>query len=150
MISNQPILIVEDSDEDFEVTVWALRKAGVERPVLRATRAREGYELIQGQADARDPASPRLPAPCLVLLDLNLPGADGRELLTLMRSGENPSAIPVVVLSTSDNPRDIEACYRLGASGYVCKPMKLDLFAQRIRDLVAYWFGAVHLPGMVS
>ena len=150
MNSNQPILIVEDSDEDFEVTVWALRKAGVERPILRATRAREGYELIQGQADARDPASPRLPAPCLVLLDLNLPDADGRELLTLLRTGDNPSAIPVVVLSTSDNPRDIETCYRLGASGYVCKPMKLESFAQRIRDLAAYWFGAVHLPGMVS
>ena len=145
---HKPILIVEDSDEDYEVTVWALRKAGVERPILRATRAREGYELMQGLADSREPASTGLGAPCLVLLDLNLPGADGRELLTLLRSHENPPPIPVVVLSTSDNPRDIEACYRLGAAGYLCKPMKLEIFAQRIRDLAAYWFGAVHLPGM--
>ena len=150
MKCDQPILIVEDSDEDYEVTVWALHKAGVERPILRATRAREGYELIQGQANPRDPASARTPSPCLVLLDLNLPGADGRELLTLLRCQENPSAIPVVVLSTSDNPRDIDACYRLGAAGYLCKPMKLELFAQRIRDLAAYWFGAVHLPGMIT
>ena len=149
MNTNKPILIVEDSDEDYEVTVWALRKAGVERPILRATRAREGYELMQGQADSRDSASTRLAAPCLVLLDLNLPGADGRELLTLLRKHENPPAIPVVVVSTSDNPRDIEACYRLGAAGYLCKPMELELFAERIRDLTAYWFHAVHLPGMI-
>lgn len=140
MDTNRPILIVEDSDEDFEVTVWALRQAGIKRPIHRSSRADEA--LSQVAAPNRRAAPP----PCLVLLDLNLPGMNGRQFLDNLHQSANSPVVPVVILSTSDNPRDVEACYRLGAAGYICKPLSLDLFAERMRGLTAYWFETVLLP----
>lgn len=143
MEANSPILIVEDSDEDFEVVCWALQHAEVSRSVLRATRAEEALLRLN-----LAPSSPghRSPLPCLVLLDLNLPGTNGRELLATIKQSDEAGLVPVVVLSTSNNPRDIQACYRLGASGYICKPLQLAVFADKIRHLSQYWFDTVTLP----
>ena len=84
--------------------------------------------------------------PCLVLLDLNLPGMNGLQLLEELRSVEQPPTIPVVILSTSKNPRDLAACYRLGAAGYLCKPLSLELYTSKMLKLTQYWFDAVTLP----
>ena len=84
--------------------------------------------------------------PCLVLLDLNLPGMDGRQFLERLRARENPPAVPVVVLSTSSNPVDVEASYRLGAAGYLNKPLTLELLVEHMQALSTYWFEVVLLP----
>lgn len=141
---NRPILIVEDSDEDFEATTWALRKIGFTRPIDRCTCAQDALQRFSLGRGANDPNS--APMPCLVLLDLNLPGMDGRQFLERLRARENPPAVPVVVLSTSINPLDVEASYRLGAAGYLNKPLKLELLVERMRILSTYWFEAVLLP----
>ena len=139
----RPLLIVEDSDEDFEVTCWALQQAGFARPIIRCVRAEEA--LLRLCPLARDPDwAERLP--CLVLLDLNLPGTNGRQLLEALRRQEAPPSIPIVILSTSNNPRDVAACYRLGAAGYLCKPLSLDEYAAKMRGLTCYWFDAITLP----
>jgi CheY-like chemotaxis protein len=139
---NSPILIVEDSDEDYEVTSWALRQAGVKRPIVRAARSSDALRILFPQP-LEPVGSDR--TPCLVLLDLNLPGNDGRYLLGEIRQAAQPPAIPIVILSTSNNPRDIEICYKLGAAGFINKPMSLDLYAEKMRLMVQYWFNTVTL-----
>lgn len=142
-----PLLIVEDSDEDYEVTCWALEKAGFEGPIIRYVRAEEALPRLcpevrpyPGDAD---------PLPCLVLLDLNLPGMNGMDLLEDLRRGERSPAVPIVILSTSNNPRDVAACYRLGAAGYLCKPLAMERYVEMLRGLLGYWLDAVTLPDRV-
>ncbi len=139
----RPLLIVEDSDEDFEVTCWALQQAGLTRPILRSVRAEEAWQRLCPVPRPPDWAE-RLP--CLVLLDLNLPGTNGRQLLEDWRRIVQPPPIPIVILSTSSNPRDVAACYRLGAAGYLCKPLSLDLYVEKMRAFTRYWFDAITLP----
>ena len=141
MNKNAPILIVEDSDEDFEVTSWALRQAGVKRPIHRAVRVNDVLQLLANP----ELKTPHQLLPCLILLDLNLPGNDGRYLLKLLRQAEQAIPVPIVVLSTSNNPKDIETCYKLGAAGYINKPLSLDLFAEKMRLMSQYWFNTVTL-----
>ncbi|RYU58368.1 response regulator [Methylolobus aquaticus] len=143
MRRNVPLLIVEDSDEDFEVTCWALRKVGVERPIIRCTSTEGALGYLLPPEKSPDPAPP---LPCLVLLDLNLPTGDGRQLLEDLNRLPRRPPVPLVILSTSSNPRDVVACYRLGASGYLSKPLDLDDFVEKLRVFAAYWFMAVTLP----
>jgi DNA-binding response OmpR family regulator len=135
------LLIVEDSDEDFEVTCWALRKVGLALPIIRCARAEEALVYL-----CPPKAHPSGNMPCLVLLDLNLPGMNGLQLLGELHHGELQPTVPIVILSTSKNPRDIAATYRLGAAGYICKPLSLDRFVEKMRGLTSYWFNAVTLP----
>lgn len=137
-----PVLLVEDSDEDYEVTMWALRRAGLARPTVRCRRADEASAmLLSGES-----ASPDQTAPCVVLLDLNLPDESGQELMERLNRAQSRPAVPIVVLSTSTNPRDVERCYRLGAAGYLRKPLDLEAFARQMRRFVDYWFGTAILP----
>ena len=86
------------------------------------------------------------PRPSLVVLDLNLPGTDGREILTEIKQDEDLRTIPVVVLSTSSNPKDVDACYCHGISGYMIKPMGSDRLNKLVKTFLEYWFHAVELP----
>ena len=82
----------------------------------------------------------------IVLLDLNLPGTDGREVLRTIKQDENLKKIPVIVLTTSTNEKDIEGCYAAGASSYLSKPVDLGGFMASIQRLTDYWFEIVILP----
>jgi len=138
-----PVMVVEDSDEDYEITCWALRGVGLSRPIVRCTSAEEALEYLLPNEKSPEPARP---VPCLVLLDLNLPVSDGRQLLEELNGSPRRPTVPMVILSTSNNPRDVAGCYRLGAAGYLCKPLDLDDFVEKIRHFAAYWFEAVILP----
>jgi two-component system response regulator len=82
----------------------------------------------------------------LILLDLNLPGTDGREVLGEIKQDEGLKRIPVLVLTTSTDERDIDKCYQMGANSYVKKPVDLDGFMTSIQRLKDYWFGVAILP----
>jgi DNA-binding NarL/FixJ family response regulator len=140
-LSRRPIVIIEDSDEDYEVTVWALRRAGVTNPMYRCANLAAIMELLSDPSNL--PAELVEPYPLLVLLDLNLPGTDGRETLFKMRNHRLWQAVPVIIISTSGRPADISRCYRLGAAGYILKPLDLDAFAAAIKHLAAYWLRTV-------
>jgi CheY-like chemotaxis protein len=140
MTKSNPILIIEDSDEDFEIACWAIRQTGNTSPIERASRAEE--VLARFSLNETNIALP----PALILLDLNLPGTNGREILSQLRQSEDFCFIPIVIVTTSTNPRDIEACYRLGASGYIGKPLQLEKFLVKIEGLINYWFSTVTLP----
>lgn len=145
MNDHRSLLIVEDSDEDFEVTCWALRQAGFSGPIRRCSRAEEALQ----QLCPTRPAILGADSPGVVLLDLNLPGMNGQELLKELRGNAQPPAIPIVILSTSTNPRDIAACYRLGVAGYLCKPLSLDLYVEKLRSLLSYLFETVMLADAI-
>jgi CheY-like chemotaxis protein len=142
--AHRAVVVIEDSDEDYEVTVWALRQAGLANPVYRCRTAAAIAQMLAGRSEWTD----RLVAayPVLVLLDLNLPGTEWRETLSQLRADPLWRAVPVVVVSTSRRPSDVSDTYRLGAAGYLLKPLDLDAFAAAIGRVVAYWFNTVVLP----
>ena len=101
------------------------------------------FEVLRREGAHGDPSAL---LPVLVLLDLNLPRLDGRELLAAIRTDPACPLVPLVVLTTSSNPRDVTTCYRAGASGYLVKLVDLPKFATMIRQCVEYWLQAVTLP----
>lgn len=136
ILNSQPILIVDDNDDDVEASVRAFKRTNLRNPIVRAATGAEALTLLRdGQVN-----------PCLILLDLNMPGLDGRRVLAILKGDSDLRKIPVVVLTTSNDERDVEECYQLGASTYIQKPVDLDgLFAaiQRLKD---YWFEIALLP----
>ena len=141
---SQPILLVEDSPEDYEATLRAFRKSGLKNPVHRCEDGEEALDYLFRRGRYGDPASS--PCPGVILLDLNLPGTDGRQVLAEIKGDENLKKIPVVVLTTSVDERDIDACYRAGANSYIQKPVDIDGFVKAIERLNGYWFEVVILP----
>lgn len=138
---SQPILLVEDSPEDFETTERAFRKSGLKNPIIRCSDGDEALELLFRRGRYAD-----APRPGVILLDLNLPGTDGREVLAEIKADPSLKQIPVIVLTTSSDNRDVQACYNAGASSYIQKPVDLDGFMRAIERLNDYWFEVVILP----
>ncbi|HVR07000.1 MAG TPA: response regulator [Thermoanaerobaculia bacterium] len=141
---NQPILLVEDSPEDFETTRRAFRKSGLKNPITLCADGDEALDYLHRRGRFADPASS--PRPGIILLDLNLPGTDGRQVLEEIKATENLKQIPVIVLTTSSDERDVNACYRAGANSYVQKPVDLEGFLRAVERLNDYWFEVVILP----
>jgi len=141
---DQPLLIVEDCPEDYEVTVRSFEKAGLTNPLVHCENGEEALDFLhhRGRYAGPEPA----PQPILILLDLNLPGIDGREVLADIKQDEHLKLIPVVVLATSSDERDIKGCYRAGANSYIQKPVNLEGMMQSIIRLKEYWLESAILP----
>ena len=144
MTPNQPILLVEDSPEDFETTARSLKKAGLKNPILRCVDGEDALDYLYKRGTYTPPAS--APRPGIVLLDLNMPGTDGREVLEEVKKDPTLKSIPIVVLTTSSDERDVEQCYQLGANSYIQKPVDLDGFVKSMARMKDYWFEVVILP----
>jgi CheY-like chemotaxis protein len=140
----RPVLVVEDSPEDFEATRRSLQRSGFPHPLVHVGDgdAALDYLFHRGSFSRAD----RSPRPRLILLDLNLPGTDGRQVLASIKADDDLRRIPVVVFTTSRDERDIEACYRAGANSYVQKPVDLPEFRRALDSLRSYWFDTVVLP----
>jgi two-component system response regulator len=141
---HQPILLVEDSPEDVEATVRALRRAGLANPIHHCQDGEEALDYLLRRRAYQEPSS--APRPGVVLLDLNLPGTDGREVLAQVKTDNDLKKIPIIVLTTSSDERDIERCYAAGANSYVKKPVDIGGFMAAIQRLTDYWFEVVILP----
>ena len=131
-----PLLVVEDSDEDFASLQWAFRKLRITRPTVRCV---DGDSALEYLHDA-------VPPPSLVLLDLNLISVDGQEVLREMKEDPELRGIPVVIWTTSSNPRDVNGCYRRGANTYLRKPVNMDDLLDAVQSLMHYWFEIAALP----
>jgi two-component system response regulator len=139
----QVILLVEDSPEDFEATVRALRKAGLANPIVRCEDGDDALDYLHQRGRYAEATVSR---PGIVLLDLNLPGTDGREVLAEIKGDAALRSIPVVILTTSIDERDVARCYAAGANSYVKKPVDLDGFMRAIQRLKEFWFEIVIVP----
>lgn len=142
--SLRPILLVEDSPEDYEVLQWAFRRTGLVNPLKRCATGDEALDYLMRRGAYADPAL--APEPGIILLDLNLPGTDGREVLQQIKRTDGLKQIPVVILTTSDHPNDVRACYDSGANSYVQKPLDVESFLKAIEHFKHYWFEIVILP----
>ncbi len=132
------ILLVEDSADDVELTRRALRRCG--RPIDLHV-AVDGVEALEKLA-----AAPRDDLPDLVLLDLKLPRLGGLEVLSRLRATAATSLLPVVVLSTSLEERDLREAYGRGANSYLRKPVNYDEFAIMVHHVVTYWLSMNEPP----
>jgi CheY-like chemotaxis protein len=138
------ILLVEDSDVDYETVLRAFRKGKMNNPVIRCQDGDEALDYLYRRNHFAEPGT--APRPALVLLDLNLPGTDGREVLEEMKSDEYLKDIPVIVMTTSSDQRDVERCYKYGANSYVAKPVSFEGYMDAVKRLHSYWFETVMLP----
>lgn len=128
-MSSLPIILVEDNPDDERLAIRALRKGQVANELMIARNGEEALQMILN-AD---------PLPCVVLLDLKLPKIDGLEVLRRIRANERTRILPVVVLTSSSEDRDIVESYSLGANSYVRKPVEFDQFTEAIKQLGLYW-----------
>jgi CheY-like chemotaxis protein len=141
---NATILIVEDNDDDYEACVLALKEDNnLANPIVRAETGDEALDYIYARGEFADG---KRELPCIILLDLNLPGTDGREVLAKIKNDPEMRLIPVIIMTSSRDEFDIEACYSAGANSYVAKPIDLDGFIQSIARLKEYWFQISLLP----
>jgi two-component system response regulator len=131
------ILLVEDNPDHEALTLRALKKAGLANPVVVARDGAEALEYLfgTGKYAGRDTDS----IPQTVLLDLKLPKVDGLQVLQRMRADERTRLIPVVVLTSSDEERDLAESYKLGANSYIRKPVDFANFVEATRQLGLYW-----------
>jgi two-component system response regulator len=139
MRHTQPILIVDDSDDDFYAAKRALVKASLYNPIEHAVSGEEAIKMLQTN-------TPSKPRPGLILLDLNMPGIDGRQTLEIIKRDDALKSIPVVILTTSDDERDVDICYALGANTYIQKPVNFEGLIEAMNRLKGYWFEIAILP----
>jgi CheY-like chemotaxis protein len=142
--SPSPLLVVEDSNEDFEALQRFLQRSPIQIPVLRCVNGEQALAFLYRTGIYAD--ANQSPRPSLIVLDLNLPKTDGREVLRQIKQDEDLKQIPVVVFTTSNNPRDIEVCYQYGANSYIIKPIDFNQLKRNIRSLMEYWFDVTVLP----
>ena len=135
------ILLVEDNPDDMELTRIAMMDAGLDVDLEWVTDGSEALEYLQQQGTF---AAARRPD--LVLLDLNLPRLDGRELLRIVKADAGLCSIPVVVLTTSVDDHDVRDAYLAHANAFISKPADFDLYVRTLRALQDFWFSAALLP----
>lgn len=138
------ILLIEDSPDDFEATARSFQKAGLANPLHWCSSGQEALDYLHQTGKYKSSAGVEQPA--LILLDLNMPGLDGRALLEIVKQDKTLRRIPVVVLTTSSDARDIERCYELGASTYIQKPVDFDGLVEVAKVIRDYWFGIALVP----
>jgi two-component system, response regulator len=131
------ILIVEDNPNDAALTIRALRKHNIVNPLHVVLDGAEALDFIFCHGAYAERNCPKLPK--VVFLDLKLPKVGGLEVIKVIKSDERTGTIPVVVLTSSQEPPDIQAAYALGANGYVVKPVSFDTFREAVGILGTYW-----------
>ena len=136
------ILLVEDDPADVELTTEALKESKLWIRLRVVEDGEAAMAFLRKQGEYQD-----APDPDLVLLDLNLPKKDGREVLREVKEDPQLKHIPVVILTTSSSETDILKTYHLGANCYIAKPVGLDQFAKVVAAIDNFWFTVVKLPG---
>jgi two-component system, response regulator len=131
------ILLVEDSVSDAELTIRALKKKNLANNLIHLKNGAEALDFIfaQGAYSGRDACH----IPKVILLDLKMPKVNGLEVLAAIRANEKTKTIPVVVLTSSREDPDIDACYALGVNSYIVKPVEFDKFFKAVSELGFYW-----------
>ena len=135
------ILLVEDSPSDVVLTQEALRESRIANELSVVRDGEQALAYLR-----REPPYEDATRPDLVLLDLNLPNLDGRDVLRAVRADPDLAGLPIIVLTTSDADEDIRAAYASYANSYVQKPVDMDKFVDVIRAIEGFWFTVVKLP----
>ena len=139
-----PILIADDDEEDRMLVQDAMEESKLLNPLHFVVDGQEVMDYLNHVGKFAD--TERHPLPGLILLDLNMPKKDGREVLKEIKSNPNLRCIPIVVLTTSKAEEDILRTYNLGVNSYITKPVTFDALVDIIKNLGKYWFEIVSIP----
>lgn len=135
------ILLVEDNAADVKLAEEIFKEGGLSFNLQVARDGEQAMSMLRREGEHSD-----LVMPDFVLLDLNLPRKDGREVLAEIKADPVLKRIPVMVLSTSNAPRDVLTCYELQANAYICKPVDLDEFIELVESIRAFWMRFAEFP----
>lgn len=135
MNNNLPleILLIEDNDQDAELTMRAMREYNMGNKIVRLTDGQAAMDYFFSE-NSKNNEIPRL-----ILLDLQLPGIDGLDVLKSLKNHDSTRSIPVVILTSSTEEKDIKTCYQLGVNSYISKPVEFDSFLNTMKTLGMYW-----------
>jgi len=139
------VLLVEDNKHDVILTQQAFKQARVAIHLHHVKNGQECMSFLRKEKEFEE-----VPTPDLILLDLNMPIMDGREVLEAISKDETLNHLPVVILSTSEDEKDITEMYQLRCSSYIVKPIDFTQFLQVIKELSEYWFTIVVLPPLAK
>ncbi|MFP6558859.1 response regulator [Paraburkholderia sp. B3] len=144
------IVLIEDDDGHATLVERNLRRSGVSNGFVRFSDGQEALDYFFGSAAAGGAGAPGVPsredlANVVVLLDLRMPRVDGFEVLRRLKADPATASVPVIVLTTTDDPREIERCYELGCNVYITKPVEYDAFIEAVRRL-GFFLQVVKLP----
>jgi CheY-like chemotaxis protein len=123
------VLFIEDNVIEVMKMKRTIQFLELDHMLSMANNGEEGLKILENKSKLFD----------LILLDLNMPKIGGIEFLSLLKKNDHIEHIPTVILTTSDNQKDLEECYRLGVSGYVLKPLKYDDYVDKIKKVLSYW-----------
>lgn len=142
-IMSTTILLVEDNADDAAMTIQSLHQSNIRNKIIHCLTGDQALDFLfhRGEYAAQDDALPGM-----ILLDLNLPGTDGREVLEEIKADHKLRLIPVIVLTTSSDERDVARCYEYGANSYVVKPVNFDGFITAMERLSGYWLEIAVIP----
>jgi CheY-like chemotaxis protein len=147
MISTPQILLVEDDPGDVRLALAVLRKLNMENRALIVGDGEEAMDFLYSRGKFAQRTSG---LPAFILLDLKLPRVNGFDLLKQIKSDSKLKSIPIVVLTSSDQERDVELAYRLGANGYVVKSIDFTSYMATLRAVALYWLNVNEPPALVS
>jgi CheY-like chemotaxis protein len=147
MIESKSILLVEDDPHDLELTLAAVRSIANDQPLSVASSGEDALDYLyrRGKFDARTGTQP-----ALILLDVKLPLLDGLQVLDAIKSDQTLQPIPVVMLTSSRETRDVDESYRLGANAYVVKSLDFPAYLQSVKQICEFWIGLNQPPGMCT
>lgn len=140
-----PILLIDDSPEDYQALQRCFNKLGFGNPILHCAEGEEALSLLESTNDPKETTTSKLKPGC-ILLDLNMPGMNGREILRSLKTHPQLKQVPVVILSSSNDPQDITDCYRDGANSYMVKPSNFEGLVKSMRAFRNFWLETVEHP----
>jgi CheY-like chemotaxis protein len=138
------ILLVEDNVDDYEATIRSFKAAHLDNPVHWSKSGGDALDYLRGEGPYAN--APDRPSLALILLDLNMPGIDGKQVLAVVKNDPTLRMTPVLILTTSSDERDVKKCYELGANSYIQKPVDFDGLISAVCRIKDYWFGVALLP----
>jgi len=147
MTCERPVLVVEDTPEDVEAIKRGLASVGLKNgSIVYCESGDQALDYLHREGEfAGTQAAPR---PAMMLLDLNLPGTSGREVLNEVKQDPQLKSIPVVIFTSSAHDSDVQGCYAAGANGYVRKPVCLNEFNAALKRIKEFWLDASILPSV--
>ncbi|MCE2951054.1 MAG: response regulator [Alphaproteobacteria bacterium] len=140
----QAVFLVEDNHDDWEAMVRGFKAADFDAPIVWFKNTKEALYCLKNFSGEYEKTSKELPS--LIILDLNLPGLDGREMLSIIKSTPHLKMIPVIIFTTSLDQKDVLKCYDTGANAYMQKPVNFEKMQEICESIKTYWMNTVILP----
>lgn len=140
-VRERPILLVDDSPDDILIAKRAFEKSRIHNKIFVTYDGEEAIQFLRKEGEYKD-----VPTTGLVILDLNMPKVNGFEVLETIKSDEKLKSIPIIVLTSSSRPEDIERAYDLGANSFIVKPVNFEDFVEAVMEIKRYWLSLSKLP----